>query len=288
MISNLFKYLPEPDYTAYLPLQFNKVQIGWVHKDHLAIIALFPNIFQPTTTDIAFSPQFIAMDFDARNAEIALFSRYLYDQKIIYNWRDEAYGIYYPNEDLNQALFTIERGVAPFLGFRVFGIHINGYVMPKQNQAIHKMWIAKRSHLKLIEPHKLDNIAAGGLSYGEIPRETAIREAMEEANIPEALTHTLRYEGPFNYLAEYNKTVRNECIFVFDLALPEQFSPMINDGEVEAFYCLSPIEIEEALLNGEQFKPNSGIVTLHFLLRHNLTHFAPQEINYLKTRLAIA
>lgn len=287
MISNLFKYLPEPNYTAYLPLYFNATQIGWVHHDNLATLRLFPNIFQYTKSQIDFSPQFISMNFEDRNTEIALFSRYLLDQNIIYNWRDEAYGIYYPDEDLHQALFTIERGVAPFLGFRVFGIHINGYVIPEPNQNISKMWIAKRSHLKLIEPHKLDNIAAGGLSYGEIPRETAIREAMEEANIPETLTHTLRYEGPFNYLAEYNKTIRNECIFVFDLALPEKFSPTINDGEVEDFYCLNPIEIEEALLNGEQFKPNSGIVTLHFLLRHNLTHFAPHQIDYLKERLAL-
>lgn len=287
MISNLFKYLPEPNYYAYLPLHFNEVQIGWVHKDHLEILQQFPDLFLLHNTQIDFSPLFTALNFAERNSRIAAFSHTLFEAGIIRNWRDEAYGIYYPNEDLQNALFTIERGVAPFLGFRVYGIHINGYIAPKKQEPIHKMWIAKRSKLKLIEPHKLDNIAAGGLSYGEIPHETAIREAMEEANIPEDLTSALHYSGPFNYLAEYNKTVRNECIFVFDLPLPESFSPTINDGEVEDFYCLSPKEIESALLDGETFKPNSGIVTLHFLLRNNLTHFEPQQIQYLKQRLAL-
>ena len=288
MISNLFKYLPEPNYNAYLPLHFNGITIGWVHQDHLEILQKFPNLFSVQNTHIEFTKVFLALSFSERNKAVAIFSRALFEAKIIRNWRNEAYGIYYPNRDLQDALFTIERGVAPFLGFRVYGIHINGYIAPKKQEPIRKMWIAKRSKLKLIEPHKLDNIAAGGLSYGEIPHETAVREAMEEANIPENLTSALHYSGPFNYLAEYNKTVRNECIFIFDLPLPESFSPTINDGEVEDFYCLSPNEIESALLDGDIFKPNSGIVTLHFLLRNNLTHFDPQQIQYLKQRLELS
>lgn len=286
MFDTLFKYLPKPQFKAYLPLKFQQTQIGWVHLDHVAILHEFPQIFS-IGSDISFTQSFINMGFQERNAVLAQFSRTLKNAGIITNWRDETYGIYLPGADLQNALFTIERGVAPFLGFRVFGVHINGYQMPEKPSTIEHIWIAKRSKLKKIEPHKLDNLAAGGLSYGENPLETAKREAMEEANIPQILTENLQFSAPFNYLTEFNKTIRNECIFVFDLPLPESFTPAINDGEVENFYCLSPNEIEQALLDGEKFKPNSGLVTLHFLLRHALTSFSTQEQFFLRDKLGL-
>ena len=288
MLSNLFKYLPEPTYTTYLPLLFKDERIGWVHQDNLPLLRPFTDIFTEDKNMLHFSDAFINTDFADRSAQIDTFSRHLLDIGFITNWRDEAYGIYLPNEDLQTALFTIERGVAPVLGLRVFGVHINGYLSPNENASIEKMWIAKRSKLKKIEPHKLDNLAAGGLSFGEKPEITAIRESMEEANIPEELTRALAYAGPFNYLAEFNKTIRDECIFIYDLPLPDSFRPMINDGEVEAFYCITPAEIKEALLDGEKFKPNSGLVTLHFLLRKKLVQFSEKEAQYLHQRLSLS
>lgn len=287
MFNQLFKYLPEPQLQAYLPLKFNQQQIGWVHLENIEILQNFPHLFRIEKTEIHFSQAFVDASFDERIALLAIFSQALKNAGIITNWRDEAYGIYLPNADLQDAIFTIERGVAPFLGFRVFGVHINGYQMPEKSSTIEHIWIAKRSKLKKIEPHKLDNLAAGGLSYGENPLETAKREAMEEANIPRILTEKLRFSAPFNYLAEFNKTVRNECIFVFDLPLPETFTPAINDGEVEHFYRLSPKEIQSALLDGEKFKPNSGLVTLHFLLRNALTSFSVKEQQFLQDKLGI-
>ena len=288
MLTNLFKYLPKPDFQAYLPLSFDAYVIGWVHRDNLDIILAFPDIFLKDGDQLRFSAHFVEASFDERVAILAGFSQSLLKNGIVNNWRNEAYGIYPPQSDLKDPLFTIERGVAPLLGFRVFGVHINGYEQPPLGQAIEHIWIAKRSKLKMIEPHKLDNLAAGGLSFGEKPFESAQREAMEEANIPASLTSALQFSAPFNYLAEFNKTIRNECIFVFDLPLPTEFSPSINDGEVENFYRLSPKEIAAALLDGEKFKPNSGLVTLHFLLRHQLTNFSEKEHHYLQQKLGIA
>ena len=288
MLTNLFKYLPKPDFQTYLPLSFEAHQIGWVHQENLNIVLAFPDIFLKEGNQLRFSKSFVKASFDERVAILAAFSQNLFDLGIVNNWRNEAYGIYPPQSDLKDPLFTIERGVAPLLGFRVFGVHINGYEQPQSGKAIEHIWIAKRSKMKMIEPHKLDNLAAGGLSFGEKPFESAQREAMEEANIPASLTQALQFSAPFNYLAEFNKTIRNECIFVFDLPLPAQFSPSINDGEVENFYRLSPLEIESALLDGEKFKPNSGLVTLHFLLRNQLTNFSPQEHRYLQQKLGIA
>ncbi len=278
MLIDLFPSLAKPDYRAYTPLYFEKVAIGWVHQENKEILAHFPDIFHIQAAEIRFTPQFCQTNISTRTALIAHFSEMLRNEGIIQNWRDEAYGVYRPGEDLQTPLFTIERGVAPFLGLRVYGIHINGYQLPSSPEhSIERLWIARRSHLKVIEPHKLDNIAAGGLSYGEQPLETAIREAMEEAAVPYQLAQHLQPTTTINYIAEYHQAIRNECIFAFDLPLPADFVPKINDGEVEAFYQMTPIEIEQALRAKDQFKPNSGLVTLEFLIRHQLVQLLPEE-----------
>ncbi len=276
MFESLFRHLPAPDYPSYLPLYFREFPIGWVHFAHLDYLERFPKIFILTKKGIHFSERFTIDAFEERSKQIAEFSQSLQHAGLINNWRDEAYGVYEPNADLNKdkVLFTIERGVAPILGLRVYGIHINGYQVA-ENQ-IQALWIARRSKLKVIEPHKLDNLAAGGLSFGEDPLITAKREAAEEANISLALTENLQFMGTFNYLTDFNKTFRNECIYMFNLPLPASFQPEINDGEVEAFYKMTPLAVEDALKNDE-FKPNSGIVTLSFLLKNRLTSFDQEE-----------
>ncbi len=290
MLSNLFKYLPKPNFSLYWPLYFQEEIIGWIHQDNIDIIANYPELFQlnHATSTVTFTSQFICATFDERNTFLANFSEDLRLAGIITNWRDEAYGVYRRKERLQNALFTIERGVAPFLGFRVFGVHINGYVEAEKSDQISHIWVAQRSKLKRIEPHKLDNIAAGGLSYGEIPLVTAKREAMEEANIPETATEALSFVTPFNYLTEHNKSIRDESIFIFDLPIPPSFEPQINDGEVEAFHALTSEEVMAALLDGEKFKPNSGLVTLHFLLRHQLTQLSSTEQQYLSKQLNLS
>lgn len=289
MLSNLFKYLPKPNFSNYWPLYFQEEIIGWVHRDNIVIIANYPRLFtlNQTTSSLSFTPQFVTTSFENRSSLLAQFSEELYHHGIVKNWRSEAYGIYRQTEILQNALFTIERGVAPFLGFRVFGVHINGYVPAEKPKNISQIWVAQRSKLKLIEPHKLDNIAAGGLSYGENPLATAQREAMEEANLPQSCTQALTFITPFNYLTEYNKTIRDESIFIFDLPIPQKFQPQINDGEVEAFHSLSPKEVMLALLDGEKFKPNSGLVTFHFLLRKKLIQLSKPEAQYISEHIQL-
>ncbi len=283
MLVDLFPSLAKPDYSYYQPLYFNHMLIGWVHQANVEVLTAFPHLFLLKTDKICFQPHFCQADLTTRIESITHFSDRLRQHGIIQNWRNEAYGVYPPGEDLHHPLFTIERGVAPFLGLRVYGIHINGYQNPSSpNTTIEHLWIARRSKLKMIEPHKLDNIAAGGLSYGEKPLETAIREAMEEAAVPYDLVQYLKPAIQINYIAEYHQAIRNECIFTFDLPLPIGFTPQINDGEVEAFYLMSPLEIETALRATDQFKPNSGLVTLEFLHRHRLITLSSAEITALQ------
>ncbi len=273
-----FKYLPEPNYHHYSRLFFLARPIGWIHKSFLPLLKTRPDLFTFNKTEetLHFSPLFIEASFKERSERFHTLSKEMQQLGEIPNWRDEWYGVYYEDSPLHDPLFTIERGAAPFFGFMVFGTHINGYVT-KDGETPDKIWLARRSKLKKVEPHKLDQIAAGGLSFGISIVENARREAIEEANIPEILTQNLRYAGALHNNVEEGKSIRQERLFTFDLQLPAQFSPQINDGEVEEFLLLSPLEVKEHLLTGDAFKPNSGLITLQFLLRwglldHLLTH----------------
>ncbi|XP_035769514.1 thiamin pyrophosphokinase 2 [Neolamprologus brichardi] len=71
-----------------------------------------------------------------------------------------------------------------------------------------------------------------------------------------------------SYTYEDEEGVFPESQFVFDLELPLEFKPIIGDGEVQEFYLL-PIDKVKELLATDDFKPNSAMVVLDFLIRHS-------------------
>ena len=70
----------------------------------------------------------------------------------------------------------------------------------------------------------------------------------------------------YGYLGE---GVALEEEFVFELELPESFEPVAADGEVQEFRLMSTGEVMEALVGGN-FKENSAVVTVDFLLRKKI------------------
>ena len=58
-------------------------------------------------------------------------------------------------------------------------------------------------------------------------------------------------------------------VFVFDLEVGPDVTPIPGDGEVKEFYLMSVDEIKQALSSGE-FKPNSAVVMLDFFTRHGI------------------
>ena len=59
-------------------------------------------------------------------------------------------------------------------------MHLNGI-------AGERMWLARRSPTKQIDPGMLDNLVAGGISVGFSARDPLVKEAWEEAGIPAEL-----------------------------------------------------------------------------------------------------
>jgi 8-oxo-dGTP pyrophosphatase MutT (NUDIX family) len=101
----------------------------------------------------------------------------------------------------------------------------------------------------------LDNTVAGGIAAGEDPFESLVREADEEASLPEEIVRKdTKACGTVTYIHVRDERaggeigfIQPECQFVYDLELPADVVPKPNDSEVEV--CLSYSFTLEKLTN---------------------------------------
>jgi 8-oxo-dGTP pyrophosphatase MutT (NUDIX family) len=139
----------------------------------------------------------------------------------------------------------------------------------------------------------LDNTVAGGTATGEDPFESLVREADEEASLPEELVRqrTKQYGNvTYLYIREdraggESGMMQPECENAYDLELPSDVVPKPNDTEVEEFYLWTVEQVQEHLAKG-QFKPNSACIILDFFIRHGiLTPENEEHYEEIKSRL---
>lgn len=186
-------------------------------------------------------------------------------------WRDEHYNV--SERFYGEKLLKIERSAVNIFGFSSFGCHINGFVVDDSGE--YKLWLSRRSKNKQTFPGMLDNLAAGGLTAGLKLLECAIKELDEEAGINGELLNTLKPTGAISYAYEtLEEGIYRESEFYFDIKLPLSFVPQNKDGEAESFYLMTIDEVKNAVIKND-FKPNSALITINFLIRHGL--ISPDE-----------
>ena len=61
-----------------------------------------------------------------------------------------------------------------------------------------------------------------------------------------------------------------DCMFCFDLELPADFEPHGVDGEVEGFSLWSIDKLAKVVRDTREFKFNSNLVVIDFLVRHGM------------------
>ncbi|OOF96861.1 hypothetical protein ASPCADRAFT_506445 [Aspergillus carbonarius ITEM 5010] len=189
---------------------------------------------------------------------------------IFTGWRDETFPLYGPNGEI---ILEVERAASALFGIVTYGVQMLGYTEDKEGGI--QLWIAKRSSQKQTYPGMLDTTAAGGLSTGMLPREAIVREATEEAAIPgEILKREIRFVDRISYFhlkgkGKGRELLQPEVEYLFELRLEDGMVPVPMDREVEDFRLWGPDQVREALQRGE-FKPNSAVVVVDFLLRRGL------------------
>lgn len=191
--------------------------------------------------------------------------------KLLHGWRNETYAVYGPNGEF---LLEMERSATPLFGVVTYGVHMTGYVEDEQGIRI---WVPRRSRTKQTYPLMLDNTVAGGISTGEVPYECIIREAMEEASLPEDVVKKgATAVGSVTYFYVRDERaggetglLQPEVEYIYDLKLDVNVVPKPCDTEVEDFRLWDVDEIKHALINGE-FKPNCAVVLIDFFIRHGI------------------
>lgn len=255
----------------YFRLYANDVAIGFVDTQLLA--ALDTQLFHIDKAKKRVDLSFAASERQQFEADLEAFFKHYFEKNQISGWRNERYAV--SEKYGSNTLFLIERSALSYLGITGYGVHINGYV--RKADGLY-MWVAKRSANKPTSPGKLDQIAAGGLPYNVSVWDNVIKECEEEASIPKTLAQQSQPVSAISYWYDLTLGMRPDIIFNYDLCLPEDFVPQVNDDEVESFECYPMTELLEVIANTRQFKFNSAVVVIDFAIRHGL--ITPKNSDY--------
>src|SRR5208282_2047485 len=124
-------------------------------------------------------------------------------------WRGERYAV--AADPGTPPLFELERAAARYFGIHTFAAHANGLV---GGAAGWRMWLARRSATKAIDPGLLDNLVGGGIAAGTTPGQTIAREAWEEAGIGEDIARRAPRVGSVELCRDRPDGLQRETIYV--------------------------------------------------------------------------
>jgi 8-oxo-dGTP pyrophosphatase MutT (NUDIX family) len=188
---------------------------------------------------------------------------------VIHGMHSEPYAIIGANFPI-----SLERYAATLFGIISRGAHLTAYTNTAEGM---KIWVPRRASNLFTYPNCLDTTVAGGLPAGEDPFECIVREADEEASMPEELVRQkAKACGCLSYVGQNDARgggetglISPDLIYLYDIELPEDFVCRQNDEEVKEFYLMNVDEVKEGLFRGE-FKTNSALVMIDFFVRHGI------------------
>jgi hypothetical protein len=267
------------DMTDYIPWFVGGRRAGYVLPEIATRLAAFPSVFEirdgcPSIVDGLTT-------LDARTEAMEEVLAKLREDGLGCTRRDEPYAVV--ERVGGPSLMTVDRTAASILGIISTGFHMNGTVGSGPDRA---MWIARRSLTKITFPGQLDNIVAGGQPATISVAENVIKECREEADIPANLARLARPVGLISYTMAVPGGLRRHAMYVYDLDMPEDFTPRPFDGEVESFQLMAIGDVADIVRTSlDAFKFNCSLVVIDFLIRHGL--ITPDDPDYfdLVTRL---
>lgn len=197
-------------------------------------------------------------DYAGRSRSLQAIAEGLRAQNLVYGWRAEPMVVY---DTQGQALAETERALFRTFGLRTHSAHLNAFVMTPEGP---RLWVAKRSEHKAVDPGMLDNLVGGGVTGGESIGETLTREAWEEAGLE--LPRPPRTQAQLYVLRNSGHGIQDELVHVHDLWLKPDFAPFNRDGEVAGTDLVGLPDVTEALIAG-RFTRDAGLVVLDGLCR---------------------
>jgi 8-oxo-dGTP pyrophosphatase MutT (NUDIX family) len=260
------------DPAAHLPFWIGDERVGWIRASDAPLVARWPDVFdiddRPQGQRILLSARFD--DVNARSVALGTVIGALAAEGRIPGWRDEIYAI--RNAFDAPPLAYIERAASRFFGTMTYAVHLNGVVEYADSSAhsslaqAPQLWIARRSDTKTTDPGMLDNVVAGGIGWGFSIGETIVKECWEEAGIDADIASRAQPGRVAHVLQSLPEGTQAEQIFVYDLALPDDFVPMNQDGEVGEHRLARIDEVARWIEEGA-LTVDASLATLDCLLR---------------------
>jgi hypothetical protein len=263
------------DLSHFLPFSVAGIEVGWI-RPQLAEQAVAASGYFLWGNGLALDPRL--NEFGSRSAALAEASEALSEQEIVPRLRGEFYSV--APSFMAAPLAQIDRAVVQSFGLRAYGVHVNGFVR-RPNGAI-DMWIGRRAPTQILCPNMLDNMIAGGQPIGLTPFDNVVKEAREEADVPEALARKAKPVASVRYTMEVEDGLRQDTMFCYDLELPADFTPKNTDGEVAEFMLLPAEEVKAIVRDTFDFKFNCNLVIMDFLIRHKLLTDGEADIALLR------
>ena len=245
--------------------------MGWVTQDLARRLADFPQILLVDETRVALSPRLAG--YEVCKAALDEIHEGLIESGHARPRRGELFPLLRDWQEVPIA--AVDRALMPVMGFRSFGVHMNGFV--RRPDGLH-MWLGRRSRTKPTAPGKLDHLVAGGQPLGMTPLANLVKECGEEASIPEPLARQAKPVGLIGYRCRFTDGQRDDIQVCYDLEIPEDFWPRPGDDEVEDFMLWPIEEVRQRLAETEDFKFNVALVIIDFLIRHGIV--GPEEPGY--------
>lgn len=249
---------------GFIPFRVGGVEVGWLRPPLADEAAATSGYFLRSADDLALDPRLD--DFGARSAALAEAAEDMSERGLVPRLRGEFYSV--ASGFMAAPLAQIDRGVVQSFGTRAYGVHVNGFVRRPDGRI--DMWIGRRAPTQILCPNMLDNMVAGGQPIGLSPFDNVVKEAHEEADVPEAIARTAKPVATVRYTMEVPEGLRQDTMFCYDLELPADFTPKNTDGEVAEFMLLPAEEVKAIVRDTLDFKFNCNLVIMDFLIRHKL------------------
>ncbi len=245
---------------SYRPFIVDGHIAGWITAERVQRLVRWPDVFRRSERGVELTPKLDTPE--ARTAALAAVARTLSAEGGLTAWRDERYAV--AADPDGTALFELERAAGRYFGIHTFAAHANGLVGDDDRW---RMWLARRSPTKAIDPGLLDNLVGGGIAAGSDAAATLVKEAWEEAGITEELAQRVQRVGSVDLCRDQPDGLQRETIHVHDLWLPADFVPANQDGEVVE-HRLCPPDGVLSVLASDDITADATLVIVDFLLRH--------------------
>ena len=253
-----------------IPFRITGEQVGWLQPDLARWLAYRPQHFHFDASGVSLSAGLRGIA--RRDAALADAVKGLAKAGYL-RVRDEPFDVRAAPE--GPVLARLDRGAIPAFGIQAQGVHLNGLV--RRPEGLH-IWLGFRSRTKAVAPGQWDNIVAGGTPAGLDAVETLAKEAGEEAGLPPEMVARARPVARLSYnMQQPDGGLRRDILHVFDLELPEDFTPTPHDDEVEHFELWPAPRVLELVRDTDTVKFNVNLVLIDLFLREGLIDPAAPE-----------